>query len=61
MFDRNKFFEESMLESAETKKLILDNCREDIFKAIDLITDSVSKGGKIMFCGNGEAQQIRSI
>lgn len=53
MFERNKFFEESLLESAATKKLILDNCRNDIFNAIDLLKNSISNGGKIMFCGNG--------
>jgi D-sedoheptulose 7-phosphate isomerase len=53
MFDRNKFLEESLLESAETKKSILVKCGEDIFKAIDLLKDSVLNGGKIMFCGNG--------
>jgi D-sedoheptulose 7-phosphate isomerase len=53
MFDRNKFLEESLLESAETKKNILVKCGEDIFKAIDLLKDSVLNGGKIMFCGNG--------
>lgn len=53
MFDRIKFFEESLIESAETKKKILSSCREDIFKAIDLLKQCVQSGGKIMFCGNG--------
>ena len=53
MFDRNKFFEESLLESAETKKSIIEHCRKDVFAAIDLIIVSVKSGGKIMFCGNG--------
>jgi len=53
MFDRIKFLEESLIESAETKKKIIASCSKDIFKAIDLLKESVSKGGKIMFCGNG--------
>jgi D-sedoheptulose 7-phosphate isomerase len=53
MFNREKFFEESLTESAETKQNILKHCREDVYKAIDLIRQSVEKGGKIMFCGNG--------
>lgn len=53
MFNRNKFLEESLLESAEIKKKILVSCRDDIFRAIDLLKDCLSKGGKIMFCGNG--------
>jgi len=53
MFDRNKFYFESLVESAETKNKIIDNCKEDVFKAIDMIIESVKNGGKIMFCGNG--------
>jgi D-sedoheptulose 7-phosphate isomerase len=53
MFDRKKFFDESLIESAETKKSIMQNCRKDVFAAIDMILSSVKKGGKIMFCGNG--------
>lgn len=53
MFDRSKFFEESLLESAETKKSILANCKSDVFAAIDLITSSIKIGGKVLFCGNG--------
>jgi D-sedoheptulose 7-phosphate isomerase len=53
MFDRAKFFDESLIESAETKQNILKHCREDVYKAIDLIRESVKGGGKIMFCGNG--------
>lgn len=53
MFDRNIFFEESLTESAETKQNILKHCREDVFKAIDAIKESLANGGKVMFCGNG--------
>ncbi len=53
MFDRTKFFDESLIESAETKQNILNHCRADVYKAIDLIRESVKSGGKIMFCGNG--------
>jgi len=53
MFDRNKFLEESLIESAETKRNIFKNCKEDILKASDIIKDSYKNGGKIMFCGNG--------
>lgn len=53
MFDRTGFFDESLKESADTKLNILKHCREDVYRAIDLIKASVSKGGKIMFCGNG--------
>jgi D-sedoheptulose 7-phosphate isomerase len=53
MFERAKFFDESLIESAETKQNILKHCREDVYKAIDLLKESLSKGGKVMFCGNG--------
>jgi D-sedoheptulose 7-phosphate isomerase len=53
MFNRDKFFEDSLNESAEVKKKILTECRKDIYNAIELIKETVSIGGKIMFCGNG--------
>lgn len=53
MFDRNKFLEESLIESAETKQNILKHCKADILKAADIIKESFKSGGKIMFCGNG--------
>lgn len=53
MFDRNKFLEESLTESAETKQNILKHCTGDILKAADMIKESYKNGGKVMFCGNG--------
>ncbi len=53
MFDRTKFFDESLLESAETKQAIMVHCREDVYKAIDIMKSAISSGGKILFCGNG--------
>jgi D-sedoheptulose 7-phosphate isomerase len=53
MFDRGKFFDQSLKESSETKLGILKNCRESVYKAIDLIKQSIQNGGKIMLCGNG--------
>ena len=53
MFNRNKFFEESLKESAETKNKILELCKNDVFAAIDIIVNSIKDGGKVMFCGNG--------
>jgi len=52
-FDKNKFLEESLLESAETKHKILKHCKEDILKASDKIIEAYKKGGKVMLCGNG--------
>lgn len=53
MFDRTKFFDESLIESAETKQAIMAHCREDVYKAIDIMKAAISSGGKILFCGNG--------
>lgn len=53
MFDRTKFFDESLNESAETKLAILKHCRNDVYRAIDIMTESISGAGKLMFCGNG--------
>jgi D-sedoheptulose 7-phosphate isomerase len=52
-FDRGKFFEDSLHESAETKQNILKTCRESVYEAIDLIKQSIESSGKIMLCGNG--------
>jgi len=52
-FDRNKFLEESLIESAETKQNILKQCKENILKAADIIKEAYKNGGKVMFCGNG--------
>jgi len=53
LFNRTKFFEESLKESAETKNKIHELCKDDVFAAIDIIVNSVKNGGKVMFCGNG--------
>jgi D-sedoheptulose 7-phosphate isomerase len=53
IFDREKFFEESLNESAQIKLDILRSCREDVYKAIDIMKACIQSGGKVMFCGNG--------
>jgi D-sedoheptulose 7-phosphate isomerase len=53
IFDRTKFFDESLTESAETKRNIMKSCREDVYKAIDMLKSCIQSGGKVMFCGNG--------
>lgn len=53
MFDRNKFLEDSLNESADTKHKILKECKEEILQATDMIINAFIKGKKIMFCGNG--------
>src|SRR5690606_36160606 len=53
MFDRQKFINESLTESAETKRLILEECSDDINRACDAVRDAIKSGKKILFCGNG--------
>ncbi len=51
--DVKKFIEQSLKESAETKIKILENCSNEIEKAIEAIVLSINNRGKILFCGNG--------
>ena len=53
MFQRKIFIEESLNESAATKKLMLEKCFADINKAADELVKVVKNGNKIMFIGNG--------
>ncbi len=53
MFNRKKFIEESLNESADTKRLMLEKCFGEINKAADELVKVVCSGKKIMFIGNG--------
>lgn len=53
MFDKVKFLEDSLRESAETKIGMIESCKDDILMAVGVIKDSFSKRGKLMLCGNG--------
>lgn len=50
---REKFIQDSLIESAETKKKILAQCSRDISRAVDIIVESLKKKGKVLLCGNG--------
>jgi D-sedoheptulose 7-phosphate isomerase len=50
---REKFIQDSLNESAETKKKILAHCSSDISKAVDIIIDALRSNKKILLCGNG--------
>jgi D-sedoheptulose 7-phosphate isomerase len=51
--NREKFIQDSLNESAETKKKILAQCSGDISKAVDIIIDALRSKKKILLCGNG--------
>ncbi|MGK7903150.1 MAG: SIS domain-containing protein [Hormoscilla sp.] len=42
-----------LLESAQVKQQVVENCLESIIAATDLITDTFQSGGKLLLCGNG--------
>lgn len=50
---RQKFIQDSLAESAETKKKIAEQCTGDISKAIDMIADALNRKKKVLLCGNG--------
>jgi D-sedoheptulose 7-phosphate isomerase len=53
LFDKAKFLEESLKESADTKLRILSQCKEDILKVSGVLIESFKSNGKLMLCGNG--------
>ena len=51
--NKEKFISESLNESADTKKKILNECKDDILKAVDLLSAAFKNGNKLLLCGNG--------
>lgn len=44
---------ERLLESADVKKKVANECIESILEATQLIIDTFKSGGKVLLCGNG--------
>ncbi len=42
-----------LLESADVKKKVAEECLESILEAYQLMVDTFESGGKVMICGNG--------
>ena len=42
-----------LIESAELKCLVAENCLESIVSAAQLLADAFRSGGKVLLCGNG--------
>jgi D-sedoheptulose 7-phosphate isomerase len=59
---RQKYIQDQLNESAETKKKMIDACAGDILKAVDAIIRIYNAKGKVLICGNGgsaaDAQHI---
>ena len=51
--NKEKFISESLNESADTKKKILNECKDDIIKAVELLSAAFKNGNKLLLCGNG--------
>ena len=51
--NKEKFISDSLNESADTKKKILVECKEDILKAVELLSARFKSGNKLLLCGNG--------
>jgi D-sedoheptulose 7-phosphate isomerase len=50
---RQRFIEDSLKASAETKLKIAESCTSEISKAIDLIINALNGKKKLLLCGNG--------
>ena len=50
---RQKYIQDQLNESAETKKKMFEACAGDILKAVDAIINCYNNSGKILLCGNG--------
>ncbi len=51
--DAQKFINDSLIESSETKLKIKDQLSNEIIKAVDLLVASYKDGNKLLLCGNG--------
>ncbi len=50
---RQKYIQDQLNESAETKKKMFDACTGDILKAVDVIIKTYNNKCKVLLCGNG--------
>ena len=51
--DSRDIVQKRLLESADVKKKVAEECLESILAASQLIIDTFESGGKVMICGNG--------
>ncbi len=50
---RQKFIQDQLNESADTKRKMIEACTGDILKAVDAIIRTYNNKGKVLLCGNG--------
>lgn len=62
LVDRQKYIQDQLDESAETKRKMFESCARDILNAVDAIIGAFTNKKKILLCGNGgsaaDAQHI---
>lgn len=62
LLHRQKYIQDQLNDSAETKKKIFDSCTGDILKAVDVMMKAFNEKKKVLICGNGgsaaDAQHI---
>ena len=51
--NKEKFIADSLNESSETKQQILQRCKDDILKAVEILTSTFQNKNKLLLCGNG--------
>jgi len=51
--NKEKFITESLKESSEIKLKIEQECKEDILKAVNILSEVYRSGSKLLLCGNG--------
>ena len=50
---RQKYIQDQLNESAETKKKMFEACAGDILKAVDAVISAFNNKKKVLLCGNG--------
>ena len=50
---RQKYIQDQLNESAETKKKMFEACAGDILKAVDAVINAYNNKKKVLICGNG--------
>jgi len=51
--NKEKFITQSLKESSETKLKVERECKEDILKAVNILSEVYRNGSKLLLCGNG--------
>jgi D-sedoheptulose 7-phosphate isomerase len=51
--NKEKFITDSLKDSSETKLKIEQECKEDILKAVSILSEVYRNGNKLLLCGNG--------